>query len=253
MHEDEYSNKVVLITGGTKGLGRVLVDRFLDAGAEVFTCARRAPDGPLRSGEREARFAPADVRDGEQVAAIVAQTVAAFGRLDVLVNNAGGSPAAAAADSSSSFNEKIVALNLLAPLAFAREAYNVMKDQDEGGSIVNISSISGMRANPMGVAYGAAKAGLLNATQTMALEWGPKVRVNAISAGPLLTDGAKEFFSDEDVARLSGALATKRIGRPDEIADAVMFVASQRAGFMTGSNMVVDGGPEWPQAGYPKP
>lgn len=252
MDHSEFAGRAVLITGGTKGLGRVLVDRFLAAGADVFTCARRAPDGPLRYGDREALFAPADVRDGEQVAAVVAQTVAAFGRLDVLINNAGGSPAAAAADSSSSFNEKIIALNLLAPLAFSREAYNVMRDQADGGAIVNISSISGMRANPMGVAYGAAKAGLLNATQTMALEWGPNVRVNAVSAGPLLTDGAKEFFSEADITRLSDALAAKRIGTPDEIADAVMFVASDRAGFMTGSNMVIDGGPEWPQAGYPR-
>lgn len=247
------NKRTVVVTGGTKGLGRAIAARFLQAGADVITCARRPPAEPLEVDGRTATFVAADVRDSEQLDAVVAAAVDATGRIDVLVNNAGGAPPAAASESSASFNEKILALNLLAPMNLSRACNEVMQGQDDGGVIINIASVSGMRANPHGAAYGAAKAGLLNLTETLALEWAPKVRCVAITPGPLATDALLGVMTDEAVARISDAIALGRMGDPDEVANAVLFAASAEASFITGTNLVVHGGPEWPGNGYPKP
>ena len=130
---------------------------------------------------------PADVRDPEQVAAVVAATVERHGRLDVLVNNAGGAPFAEAATASPRFSEKIIQLNLIAPLTFAQQANAVMQSQESGGVIINIASVSAVRPSPGTAAYGAAKAGLLSLTQSLAVEWAPKVRVTAVTAGMVKT------------------------------------------------------------------
>ena len=168
----DLTGKTVIVTGATMGLGRVIAERFLHSGAEVVACARREPAEPVAAAGREAHFVAADVRDPEQVQAVVAEAVRLTGRVDVLVNNAGGAPPAETATVSPRFNEKIIALNLLAPLTFAQAVHPVMSAQDTGGVIINISSISGSRPNPAGAAYGAAKAGLANLTQTLALELG---------------------------------------------------------------------------------
>src|SRR5690606_12671136 len=115
------------------------------------------------------------VREPDQVTALVDGIVARFGRLDVLVNNAGGAPWADSATASPRFNERIVALNLLAPLTVSQAAYRVMRDQEGGGAIVNIASVSGVRPSPGAAAYAAAKAGLLSLTRTLAVEWAPEV------------------------------------------------------------------------------
>src|SRR5205823_10195885 len=140
------------------------------AGADVIVCARKEPDGAVAGA-----FVPADLRDPEQAAATVDAVVERFGRLDVVVNNAGGSPPAEAATVSPRFVEKIVALNLLAPFYVAQRANAVMREQDDGGVIVNIGSLSGRRPSPGTSAYGAAKAGLVNLTESLAMEWAPKV------------------------------------------------------------------------------
>ena len=160
---------MVLVTGGAKGIGRVIVDHFADAGAAVVACGRNEPDDLPG-----ATFITCDVRDPEQVDAMVARIADEHGRLDVAVNNAGGSPSADAATASPRFSEAIIRLNLLAPLHVAQAANRVMQEQDDGGSIVNIASVSGIRPSPTTAAYGAAKAGLLNLTQTLAVEWAPR-------------------------------------------------------------------------------
>ena len=179
----DHSGRVVLVTGGTKGVGRGITDAFLAAGATVVMTARHEPEAPVAVDGVAADFLPADVRDPDQVLELVQAVVAAHGRLDVAVNNAGGSPSVPAADAKPRFSQAIVNLNLMAPLHVGQAANAVMQEQDEGGSIINIGSVSGIRPSPGSAAYGAAKAGLVNLTQTLAMEWAPKVRVNMVTGG----------------------------------------------------------------------
>jgi NAD(P)-dependent dehydrogenase (short-subunit alcohol dehydrogenase family) len=192
-------------------------------------------------------FVACDVRDAEAVAALIRTVVTIHGRLDVVVNNAGGSPPAPAAEASPRFSERIIALNLLAPLHVSQAANRVMQAQDEGGVIVNIGSISGLRPSPDTAAYGAAKAGLVNLTQTLAMEWAPKVRVNMVSAGLVLTDDAREWYGEGDrLTRVNATVPLGRMAEPGEIADAVLAMASPLFRHASGTNVVVAGGGERP-------
>jgi len=245
----DFDGRTVIVTGGTKGIGRVIATAFLAHGAEVVVCARKEPPSLPSAEGREASFVAADVRDPEQIAAVVAHAVERTGRIDVLVNNAGGAPAAHSATVSPRFNSKVVALNLLAPMAFSQAVHPVMAAQSDGGVIVNISSVSGQRANPGGVAYGAAKAGVVNMTATLAHEWGPQIRVLALVVGMVVTEEAAAFYGgDAGIAAVGDLLALKRMGDPSEIADVALFCASPLARWMTGCAIPVDGGGE--VAGY---
>lgn len=238
----DFSGHVVLVTGGAKGIGRVIVDRFAAAGATVVACGRNEPeDLPIAS------FITCDVRDPEQVDAMVSRIATEQGRLDVAVNNAGGSPSAEAATASPRFSEAIIRLNLLAPLHVAQAANRVMQEQDDGGSIVNIASVSGIRPSPTTAAYGAAKAGLLNLTQTLAVEWAPKVRVNAVTAGLIRTELAAMHYGDEEgIAAVGATVPLGRMGEPSDVASACLYLASPLAEYISGANIVVHGGGERP-------
>jgi NAD(P)-dependent dehydrogenase (short-subunit alcohol dehydrogenase family) len=239
----ELHGRVALVTGGSRGIGRGIVERFLAAGASVMTCGRTEPDD-LPAG---AAFTTADVREPDQVDALVTATVARFGRLDVLVNNAGGSPPADAATASPRFSTAIVTLNLLAPLFCAQRANAVMQQQDDGGAIVNIASVSGTRPSPGTAAYGAAKAGLISLTQSLAVEWAPKVRVNAVTAGLIRTEQSHLHYGDEaGVARVAATVPLERMGEPADVGDACLYLASPLARYVSGSNLVVHGGGEKP-------
>ncbi len=243
----EMSGRAVLVTGGARGIGRGITEAFLAAGADVVICGRSEPEAPPTAGGREAVFLAADVRDPDAVTAMVDDAVARLGRLDVLVNNAGGAPPADSATVSPKFSKAIIELNLLAPLVCAQRANAVMQQQDSGGSIVNIASVSALRANPDAAAYGAAKAGLLNLTQTLAVEYAPKVRVNAVSAGLIRTEQAHLFYGDEaGVAAVGATVPLGRMGLPADIADACLFLASDAAGYVSGANLLVHGGGERP-------
>jgi len=243
----DFNNRSVIITGGTKGIGAVIARAFLSRGADVIVCARREPERPIASNGRSATFVAADVRDPDDVAAVVDAAVGITGRIDVLVNNAGGAPPADSATASPRFNEKVVALNLLAPLTFAQAVRPVMDSQAGGGVIINIASVSGLRANPMGAAYGAAKAGLINLTATLAHEWGPKIRVVAPVVGMIVTEDAKLFYGDDQgIAAVGRTLAMGRMGEPGEVADVVLFCASPLARWVTGCTIPVHGGGENP-------
>ena len=247
MDDLDFTGKTAIITGGTKGLGRGFATRFLAAGADVVICARRPPDEPVAADGREALFTPADVRDPEQIAGVVEAAVERTGRVDTLINNAGGAPPADSATVSPRFNEKIVALNLMAPMAFSQAVYPVMQNQDSGGVILNISSVSGIRPNPMGIAYGAAKAGLLNLSETLAVEWGPKIRVLTVTVGLIVTDDAHLYYGDEaGIAAVGETIALGRMGQPDDVADVCLFLASPMARWMSGANIKVHGGGEKP-------
>lgn len=243
----DFSGKVVIVTGGCRGLGHGITTRFLAAGADVVICCRRAPDATPSAGGREAIFVAADVREVEQIDQVIAVARDRFGRLDVLVNNAGGSPPADAATASPRFSAAIVNLNLLAPLHFSQRANAVMQAQEGGGVIVNIASVSGTRPSPGTAAYGAAKAGLLNLTQSLAIEWAPKVRVNAVTAGMIRTEQSHLHYGDEaGIAAVGATVPLGRMAEPDDVADACLYLASPLARYVTGANIAVHGGGEKP-------
>jgi NAD(P)-dependent dehydrogenase (short-subunit alcohol dehydrogenase family) len=243
----DMSGKVAVVTGGGRGVGRGIAERFLEAGADVLICGRTRPDAPPEADRRRAAFVQADVRDFEQIRHVVAFATQRFGRLDVLVNNAGGAPPAEAATASPRFSEAILRLNLIAPLNFAQQANAVMQEQSEGGVIVNIASVSGIRPSPGAAAYGAAKAGLLNLTQTLAVEWAPRVRVNAVTAGMIRTEQSQLHYGDEEGIRAVGAtVPLGRMAEPRDIGDACLFLASPLASYVSGASILVHGGGEKP-------
>ena len=162
MRATDYAGRAVIVTGGTRGIGAEIARAFLRAGAEVLVCGRTEPgDGaPLpEAGGRAASFTRADVRDPDQARRLAGEAVERFGRLDVVVSNAGGSPSAAAATASPRFHAKVIELNLIAPFHVAQSANAAMQAQPDGGSIIMIGSVSGVRPSPGTAAYGAAKAG----------------------------------------------------------------------------------------------
>ena len=165
----------------------------------------------------------------------------------MLVNNAGGAPTADSATVSPRFNEKVVALNLIGPMTCCQAAYRVMADQNGTGVMINVSSVSGSRPNPLGVAYGAAKAGLANMSATLAHEWGPGIRVLTLAVGMIETDDAAAFYGDEESRAAIGAhLAMGRLGHPAEVADMCLVLASPLARWVTGTTVEVHGGGEGP-------
>lgn len=243
----DLSGQVAIVTGGGRGVGRGITQRFLDAGAKVIICGRNQPEQLPKGEEHEAIFVAADVRDIEAIQNVVRITTDRFGRLDALVNNAGGAPYAVAADASPRFHEKILALNLTAPLHFAQAANAVMQGQERGGAIVMITSVSGMRPSPGTAAYGAAKAGLISLAQTLAVEWAPKVRVNCVAAGMVRTEQSHLHYGDEEgIARVSATVPLGRLADPEDIGDACVYLCSPLASYVTGANLLAHGGGEAP-------
>jgi NAD(P)-dependent dehydrogenase (short-subunit alcohol dehydrogenase family) len=246
----DFSNQVVVVTGGSRGVGVGIVAAFKAAGAQVLTCGRHEVE--LDGVE----FVTADVRDAEQAALVMDTAVERLGRLDVLINNAGGGPSVMADAASPRLIEAIIGLNLLAPFYCAKAAQRHMVTQPDGGAIVNISSVSGLRPSPGTAAYGAAKAGLINLTASLAVEWAPAVRVNCVSAGLLQTDAGDEHYGGPaGLARVAGTVPMGRMGVPDDVAQACLFLASPAAAYVSGANLVIHGGGEWPafHAALPEP
>jgi NAD(P)-dependent dehydrogenase (short-subunit alcohol dehydrogenase family) len=243
----DLTGKVAIVTGGARGIGRGIALRLLEAGAGVVVCGRSEPERLPSAGGRTAVFVAADVREPEAIDRVIAETTGRFGRLDVLVNNAGGSPPADAATASPRFSESILRLNLLAPLVFSQKANAVMQAQPEGGAIVNIASVSGVRPSPGTAAYGAAKAGLLSLTTSLAIEWAPKVRVNAIVGGLIRTEQSGLHYGDEaGVARVAATVPLGRLGEPKDVADACLFLVSPLASYVSGAALLLHGGGEKP-------
>ena len=246
----EMDGKVVIVTGGNRGVGKVIARRFLEEGAKVTTCSRGEYDPPPAAegvpgvGGRVIHV-PCDVRNVDDIDAVVGRTLDAFGRLDVLINNAGGSPVAPTGPTSPRFHASVIAINLTGPLWFSQRANVVMQAQDTGGSIINISSMASVTASPGLVAYGAAKAGLNHFTRSLAVEWGPKVRMNCIALGTIQTEALDEviFRNSEETKRLfEERTPLRRIGTPEEIANTCIFLAGDRAGYINGATIWADGG-----------
>lgn len=237
----QLAGRVVLVTGGVRGVGAGISSVFAAQGATVITCARRPVEGlPYE-------FHACDIRDDESVKAMIDAIVAAHGRLDVVVNNAGGSPYVLAADASAKFSTKIIELNLIGALSVSTHANAVMQAQGSGGSIVNISSVSGHRPTPGTAAYGAAKAGIDNLTSTLAVEWAPKVRVNSVVVGMVETEQSELFYGDAgSVAAVAGTVPLGRLAKPADIGWAAAFLSSEAASYISGATLQVHGGGEPP-------
>jgi NAD(P)-dependent dehydrogenase (short-subunit alcohol dehydrogenase family) len=227
----DFSGQVVLVTGGGRGAGARIATAFLEAGARVVTCGEHEAEDTVEG----ATFVAADVRRPEQARLAVDTAAGRFGRLDVLVNQAGASPPGLADAASPEAAESVVAQNLLAPFYCAQAAHRIMSGQAEGGAIVHVAGVSGLRPSPGRTAYGAASAGLVSLASTLAVEWAPLIRVSCVSVG--LLDHAAEDGID---AGPTGSLGPTDV--VDNVASACLFLASPSATFVTGTNLVVGGG-----------
>jgi NAD(P)-dependent dehydrogenase (short-subunit alcohol dehydrogenase family) len=236
--------KVALVTGGSRGLGREMVRAFARAGADVVITSR--DETACEEAAEEARALGArvlvhacHVGRWDELPGLVDAAYGRFGRLDILVNNAGMSPLApSSVEVSEALFDKIVGVNMKGPFRLCALAGERMR-QSDGGSIINISSRASVRPDPEYTPYSAAKAGLNALTVAFARELGPKVRVNAVLAGPFLTDVA-QAWPEERRRMAENALA--RPGRPEEIAGTILYLASGLSSFTTGALISVDGG-----------
>ena len=243
----DFSGQTVLVTGGAGHIGRAICEHFLRAGANVVACGRREPAGPIAIDGRGAQFICADVRDSAATERLVATVTEEFGGLDILVSNAGGGPPVEAASASPSLTEKIVALNLVAPLVLAQQAHAALAQGARPGVVINVASVSGVRPSPGSAAYGAAKAGLVSATQSLAMEWGPDIRVNAIVVGLVHNEAGHEHYGGEaGFKKGADMLPLKRMAEPADIARSVLMLCSDDASYISGASLEVHGGGEVP-------
>ncbi|WP_438484126.1 SDR family oxidoreductase [Streptomyces sp. S186] len=243
----DLTGRVAVVTGGTRGVGAGIARAFLQAGAEVVICARRPPDTPVTADGRTARFHPLDLREPDDVRRFFGTVATDHGRLDCLVNNAGGTPYRLLHETAAQRHARVVELNLIAPMTASLAAYEVMRGRPDGGSVIMIGSVSGTRPSPGTAAYGAAKAGLDHLARSMAVEWAPHVRVNTVVPGMVRTELSALHYGDEaGVAAVGATVPLGRLAEPGEIGDACVFLASGRAGYVSGASLLVHGGGERP-------
>ena len=247
----DFDKQVVLITGGANGIGRATAMAFAREGARVIVSDVAAHAGEetiaaIRAAGGDARYVQADMRDAEQIAALVKGAVREYGRLDVAFNNAGIEGTLAPIDELSEEGwERVLRVNLTA--VFLCMKYELAEMLKQGsGAIVNNASILGQVAFANASAYTAAKHGLLGLTRCAALEYASRgIRVNAVCPGFIVTpmlERAGLLQNDDARKTLEGLHAMKRLGRPEEVAEAVLFLASQKASFIAGHPLLVDGG-----------
>jgi NAD(P)-dependent dehydrogenase (short-subunit alcohol dehydrogenase family) len=239
----DLTGKIALITGGSRGLGREMALAFADAGADIIVSSRKlanceAVAAQVRAMGRRALGVASHAGKWEENDQLVEAAYAQFGRVDILVNNAGMSPAVPSPEVSEELFDKVVALNFKGPFRLSALIGPRMQSAG-GGSIINISSGAAFKPMPQVVAYAGAKAALNAMTVSLAQEFGPLVRVNAISAGPFLTDISKAW-SDE--ARRSANNAAGRPGRPQEIVTTALYLASPASSYVSGAIVRCDGG-----------
>jgi len=240
------SPKVALVTGAARGIGLAVARRFLREGWNVGLLDIDAPElakAMAAIGEPGRTLAlECDVAIGERVDAAVAELVARFGRIDALVNNAGVAVFKPLLEHTAAEWERVIAVNLTGPFLCAQACAPVML-RNGGGSIVNIASISGLRASMLRVAYGTSKAGVVHLTKQQAAELGNLgIRVNAIAPGPVDTAMAKQVHTPDIRADYHDAIPLNRYGTEDEIAAGVWFLCSPEASYVNGQTLAVDGG-----------
>ena len=251
--------RVAIVTGAGLGIGRGIAIGLAEAGAHVVLAARTESDleevaEAVRARGRRALVVVTDVTIEAEDQRLVARTIEEFGRLDILVNNAGGAMPRAALDTSEGFMARTFAFNVTAPLTLTKLAARQMVDTVGSGSVVNISSRSASMTQPMFVAYGAAKAALDRMTRNIAPELAPRVRVNALDVGGVATRSLEVVLTDDGLRHqfLAGT-PMQRPGEPEDIACAVLFLASDASSWVTGKVFEIDGGTDAPAIVVPVP
>ena len=239
----DLSGKIALVTGGSRGLGLQMVRAFAEHGADVIIASRKLDAcedaaAEVRKLGRHALAVSAHVGRWDEIDKLIEVAYAEFGRIDILVNNAGMSPRQPSHEVTEALFDSVMNLNFKGPFRLASQVAKRMAD-GEGGVIVNISSSGALVPLPGVVPYSGAKAALNAMTVSFAHEYGPKVRVNTISAGPFLTDIAKAW-PEEARQRSNNALG--RPGRPEEVVTTALYLASPASSFTTGAIVRVDGG-----------
>ncbi|WP_200304820.1 SDR family oxidoreductase [Streptomyces adelaidensis] len=231
------NGKLAVVTGGTRGVGAGIAHAFTEAGAEVVTCARHPPEAPLKGTE----FIPLDVRDPDAVGRFFDD----LPRVDVLVNNVGGTPYRPLTGTDARSHARVVELNLTAPLTVSLAAHDHLRRAR--GTIVMIGSVSGSRPSPGSAAYGAAKAGLEHLARSMAVEWAPEIRVNTLVLGMVRTEQSHLHYGDDQgIAAVARTVPLGRLADPSDVGEAAVFLASDAAAYITGASLLVHGGGERP-------
>jgi NAD(P)-dependent dehydrogenase (short-subunit alcohol dehydrogenase family) len=242
---ESLKDRVAIVTGASRGIGLGIAAELVRRGAKVCVTARR----PESLAEAVAELGGADVAigvpgkadDAEHQAEAVARTIEAFGQLDMLVNNAGINPVyGPVTDIDPAAAAKILAVNVLAPLAWTRRARDAWMGE-HGGAVVNVASVAGLRASPGIGMYGVSKAALIRLTTELAVELGPRIRVNAVAPAVVKTKFATALFEGRE-EQVSAAYPMKRLGLPEDIAGVVAFLLSDQASWVTGQTVVLDGG-----------
>lgn len=249
----KLDGRVAIVTGAGRGIGAGCARAFAEAGADVVCAARtleqiEAVAEEIRALGRRAIAVPCDVNDREQLVEVAARAKADLGRIDVLVNNAGGSPPQEAMKVTAAEFEEAFHFNVTTAMTMTQLAVPHMLEQG-GGSVVNISSAAGRLVMPGFVAYGTAKAALAYMTKILGAEFAPKVRVNAIAVGAVETSALAPFLTDELRAAMSAKTPMRRIGTVEDIAACALYLVSPAAAWVTGKVFEVDGGTEahnWP-------
>ena len=242
-----FKNKTVVITGGSKGIGLEITKTFLKHQANVIILARNKPKRKIQSKGNAGYFIECDIRNTESIDSAIKDIASKYKSIDVLINNAGGAPMADSLTASPKFHEAIIDLNLTAPLNLSQKIAKKMIKQKTVSNIINISSVTATRPTPGSAAYGAAKGALVNLTKALAVEWAPKIKVNSIIVGYIETENSiLHYGSKSEIKKVAKTIPLKRMGQPQDVANACVFFASDLAEWVTGSALEVHGGGESP-------
>jgi NAD(P)-dependent dehydrogenase (short-subunit alcohol dehydrogenase family) len=242
-----FKNKTIVITGGSKGIGLEITKTFLKHQANVIVLARNKPKRKIQSKGNAGYFIECDIRNTESIDSAIKDIASKYKSIDVLINNAGGAPMADSLTASPKFHEAIIDLNLTAPLNLSQKIAKKMIKQKTVSNIINISSVTATRPTPGSAAYGAAKGALVNLTKTLAVEWAPKIKVNSIIVGYIETENSiLHYGSKSEIKKVAKTIPLKRMGQPQDVANACVFFASDLAEWVTGSALEVHGGGESP-------
>ncbi len=253
----KLTDKIVIVTGAGKGIGRGIALAFAEAGADIVCAARTKEDiedtaTEVRTRGRSALAVPTDVLKTEDLEQLVAATLSEFGRIDVVVNNAGGTGPRAALETSEGYFERALRMNVTQAFLLSKLAIPVMVETAGGGSIVNISSRASDMVQTSFVAYGAGKAALNMMTRNFAAEVAPKVRINAISVGGVATQGLEVVLTNDALReQFERNTPMGRPGTVEDIAACALFLASPASGWTSGKIFQVDGGTEAPAMSVP--